>query len=69
MASLEELRNERIKKLRTLTETGISAYPIETRRDAVVKQVVDDAVAEVCGPHFARLGAGNDETNAPAGSI
>ena len=36
MASLEELRDERLKKLETLRAKGINAYPIETNREATL---------------------------------
>lgn len=39
MASLEELRNERLKKLNALQERGISAYPISAKRDATITEV------------------------------
>lgn len=39
MASLEELRNERIKKLRALADAGIPAYPIEAHYDATIAEV------------------------------
>ncbi|MBI2888807.1 MAG: lysine--tRNA ligase, partial [Candidatus Liptonbacteria bacterium] len=40
MASLEELREERLKKLSLLKERGISAYPAETRRDREVRDAI-----------------------------
>ncbi len=40
MASLDELREERLKKLSLLKERGISAYPVETRRDTEVCEVI-----------------------------
>ena len=40
MASLEELRQERIKKLESLTSSGISAYPATTKRTHELKEVV-----------------------------
>lgn len=36
MASLEELRDERLKKLSALKEKGIDAYPISVNRDATL---------------------------------
>ena len=36
MASLEELRDERLKKLEVLKAKGIDAYPIETNREATL---------------------------------
>ena len=36
MASLEELRDERLKKLETLKLKGIDVYPIETNREATL---------------------------------
>src|SRR3989338_7606219 len=40
MASLDELRQERLKKLSTLTERGISAYPSSSARDTEIKEAV-----------------------------
>ncbi len=39
MTSLEELKNERIKKLRLLTEKGINPYPVLARQDVTLKEV------------------------------
>ena len=39
---------------------------IKARRDAVVKKMVHDAIAEICGPHFARLWAGDDKADRAA---
>ena len=38
MASLEELRNERIKKLKLLAGKGINAYPASSKRDATLAE-------------------------------
>ncbi|MBI2048123.1 MAG: lysine--tRNA ligase [Parcubacteria group bacterium] len=38
MVSLEELRNERIKKLQALVDAGVDVYPILSRRDVTVAQ-------------------------------
>lgn len=38
MASLEELREERLKKLSLLKERDVHAYPIETRRDTEIRE-------------------------------
>jgi len=38
MASLEELRNERIKKLNLLKEKGMPAYPVSSKRDATLAE-------------------------------
>ena len=40
MASLEELREERLKKLSLLTERGVPAYPAKTRRDTEVRDAI-----------------------------
>ncbi|KMR58052.1 hypothetical protein EY06_15130, partial [Staphylococcus aureus] len=40
-----------------------------TGADTVVEQVVHDPVAEVGGPHLARLGPGDDETDGAPRSI
>ncbi len=40
MASLDELREERLKKLSLLKERGVSAYPAETRRDREVRDAI-----------------------------
>jgi len=42
MASLEEIRNERIKKLELLKEKGINPYPITTNRDFTVEKALAD---------------------------
>lgn len=41
----------------------------EARRDGVVQQVMDDAVAELGGPDFARLRPGDDEADGAAGAV
>ena len=41
MASLEELRRERIKKLEALKKAGKVCYPSETSRTHELKDVVD----------------------------
>lgn len=38
MVSLEELRNERIKKLEALAGVGVYAYPVKTRRDFTIAE-------------------------------
>lgn len=40
MASLEELRLERINKLKALEEAGIDAFPINVKRDHQIKRVL-----------------------------
>lgn len=40
MASLEEIRNERIKKLNELKEKGINSYPTTSARDFSLEEVV-----------------------------
>ena len=42
MASLEEIRNERLKKLALLRERGINPYPIESHVSATLEEVRDD---------------------------
>ncbi len=42
MSSLEEVRNERIKKLNALKEKGIDPFPVSTKRDATVAEAVDN---------------------------
>ncbi len=44
MASLEELRSERIKKLEKLQELGVSSYPSESSRTHELKDVVANFV-------------------------
>ncbi len=41
MASLEEIRAERLRKLELLRERGINPYPSETKRDYSLGEVVD----------------------------
>src|SRR3989344_1260846 len=36
MASIEEIRNARLSKLKTLTDAGENAYPISTKRDTTL---------------------------------
>ncbi|MBI2108647.1 MAG: lysine--tRNA ligase [Parcubacteria group bacterium] len=38
MVSIEELRNERIKKLQALSEKGINSYPVLSRRDVTIEE-------------------------------
>lgn len=40
--SLEDIRNERINKLKTLKEAGINPYPSESKRDASVAEFLAD---------------------------
>src|SRR3989338_8623285 len=40
MASLDELREERLKKLSLLKERGVPVYPVETRRDTEVRDAI-----------------------------
>ncbi len=40
MASLEEIRSERIKKLELLKENGVNPYPITTKRDVPVEEAL-----------------------------
>src|SRR3989338_10011674 len=42
MASLEELRNERIKKMNTLIEAGHNPYPVSVKRDVTLLDAVSD---------------------------
>jgi len=42
MASLEELRNTRIEKLKTLEKAGMNPYPASSKRDYVLSEVVSD---------------------------
>ena len=42
MSSLEEIRNERIKKLNLLRNKGIDPYPVSVRRDFSIKDVLDN---------------------------
>lgn len=42
MASLEEIRNERIKKLNSLKDRGISPYPITSARDFSIYEIIKD---------------------------
>src|SRR3989344_4470468 len=42
MASLEEIRKERLKKLEVLRERGIDPYPPETKRDREISAVLSD---------------------------
>ena len=40
MASLEELRAERVKKLKVLKEKGINPYPIFSAREYEIAEVI-----------------------------
>jgi lysyl-tRNA synthetase class 2 len=42
MSSLEEIRNERIKKLEILKEKGIEPYPVSVSRDFAVSELLDN---------------------------
>jgi len=42
MASLEEIRNERLKKVDLLREKGISPYPIFSVRDFSIEEAIVD---------------------------
>jgi lysyl-tRNA synthetase class 2 len=42
MASIEEIRNERIKKLNILREKGVNPYPARSKRDYCVSDVLAD---------------------------
>lgn len=42
MASLEEIRQTRLEKLKAIEEKGIDPYPAETHRDATLLQVTQD---------------------------
>ncbi len=42
MATLEELRQVRLDKIKILTENGINPFPNTSRQDYTLKQVVDD---------------------------
>lgn len=41
MASIDEIRNERLKKLSILEDAGISAYPIKSSADVTVEEVIN----------------------------
>ncbi|MES2087407.1 MAG: lysine--tRNA ligase [Patescibacteria group bacterium] len=41
MASIEEIRNTRLEKLKILNEKGINAYPIKTKRDYSLAEVAE----------------------------
>lgn len=59
MASLEELKNERLKKLNTLKEKGIDPYPSTSARDHSIGHVFED---------FDKL-AGDERTVVVAGRV
>ncbi len=42
MASLEEIRNTRIEKMKVLQDKGLNPYPASTAREYSLKQVTDD---------------------------
>lgn len=42
MSSLEEIRNERIKKLEILKEKGIEPYPVSVSRDFAISELLDN---------------------------
>jgi len=42
MASLEEIRNERLKKLQTLKDKGLNPYPSKTGRTHKISEVLED---------------------------
>lgn len=42
MSSLDEMRNERLKKLEMLREQGIEPYPASTNRDTTIKDFLSD---------------------------
>ncbi len=42
MASIEEIRSERLKKLKDLTDSGVPAYPATSARTHYLKEVIDD---------------------------
>ncbi len=41
MASFEEIRQVRLQKLNFLKESGIDAYPIDSKRDCTLKEVIE----------------------------
>ena len=42
MASLEEIRNNRLEKLKTLKEKGVNPYPAISDREYSLLQVIND---------------------------
>lgn len=42
MASLEEIRNNRLEKLKNLAQNGVEPYPISSNRDYELKKVITD---------------------------
>ena len=42
MASVEEIRNNRLEKLRILEEKGLNPYPVTTKRDVTLKDAVGE---------------------------
>ncbi len=42
MASIEEIRNNRIQKLQALTAQGVNSYPITTNRDYTLAEAIED---------------------------
>jgi len=42
MATLKELRDERLRKLEALRELGVNPYPAEAHRTNMIKEIVDD---------------------------
>ncbi|MBU2109525.1 lysine--tRNA ligase, partial [Patescibacteria group bacterium] len=40
--SLEDIRNERIKKLEILKEKGVDPYPVSVSRDFLISEVLKD---------------------------
>ena len=42
MASLEEIRTARLKKLEKLREAGMDSYPAKTKRDFEIKDLIKE---------------------------
>ena len=42
MASLDEIRNERLAKLKSLREKGLNPYPVSTQHDFTVEEVLEN---------------------------
>ena len=41
MASLAEIREERLKKLALLKDKGVNAYPIKSSPDITIKEAIE----------------------------
>ena len=42
MASLEEIRDERLKKLNILKEKGVDSYPASVKRDHFISEIIEN---------------------------